>query len=130
MVTAKQVARYWTLDIAAPIPSANELMRGRSMRARRGRYKRVRDDMAWAVKVGAFETPAAKGKRCVRIVRIMGPRQREYDIDNLAHGSKPLVDELVAHGLLLDDSPRWAHIEYAQERGAEAGARVEIWEEQ
>lgn len=116
----------WSLELPVEIPSANALMRGRTVRARRARYSRLRRSMGWAVLVAGGHVPPASGPRRVRIVRRMGPRQLPYDDDNLAAGAKPLLDELVAHGLIRDDSPRWVSVEYAQERGSAPGARVEV----
>jgi hypothetical protein len=36
------------------------------------------------------------------------------DEDNLAGGAKPLVDGLTNAGVLVDDSPKWATLQYSQ----------------
>lgn len=56
----------------------------------------------------------ATGKRHVTVVRF-GKKVADYD--NLVGGCKSLlIDNLVAHGLLVDDSPTWLECEYLQDR--------------
>ncbi|MGH7392908.1 MAG: hypothetical protein ACREM3_26160, partial [Candidatus Rokuibacteriota bacterium] len=51
----------------------------------------------------------------VHITRVMGPRQRPLDRDNLAWLCKPVVDALVTCGYLVDDREAWADITYGQD---------------
>ena len=45
---------------------------------------------------------------CVRLVRILGPKQRLWDADSILRGSaKQLIDSLVAVGWFHDDKPQW-----------------------
>ncbi len=56
----------------------------------------------------------ASGKRRVTVVRF-GKKVADYD--NLVGGAKSLlIDNLVAHGLLIDDSPTWLESEYRQDK--------------
>jgi hypothetical protein len=43
--------------------------------------------------------------RTLAICRVMGRRERAYDLDNLVGGAKPLIDALVRHGYLAGDTP-------------------------
>lgn len=55
---------------------------------------------------------AKKGeKRKVSICRILGPRERRYDPDNIITACKPLVDALKKHGYIYDDNE--AHMDLA-----------------
>lgn len=58
--------------------------------------------------------PKAKGKRRVFFTRFWGKRKRAYDYGNLVGGFKPLLDMLVKHDFLVDDSPRWCYDYYRQ----------------
>jgi hypothetical protein len=45
---------------------------------------------------------------CIRLVRILGPKQRLWDADSILRGSaKQLIDSLVAVGWFHDDKPQW-----------------------
>jgi hypothetical protein len=48
--------------------------------------------------------------------RYYGKRKRPFDRGNLAGGMKPLLDELVSAGWLVDDSPKFCQDHYAQEK--------------
>lgn len=114
-----------TLHIPLSIPSQNVLRRKYK---NRHAYARLRKRFCWAVWVAKLraEVPEATGKRRMRIVRLVGPRGRMYDYGNLVGGCKPLVDELVKAGLLVDDSPDHVIEEYDQERAPEHGVRIEL----
>ena len=44
----------------------------------------------------------------LRIVRVIGPKQRLWDADSILRGSaKQLIDSLVAVGWFADDKPEW-----------------------
>ena len=49
------------------------------------------------------------------------------DSSNLVGGAKGLVDAMVKVGLMLDDSDRWVHIEYFQEKCKRVDERTEIY---
>ena len=57
--------------------------------------------------------PLATGPRAVTVLRI---GKRAVDTDGLYGGTKPLLDALVHHRLLLDDSPSACHLEVTQRR--------------
>lgn len=76
-------------------------------------YRAATDRSSW---------PVAEGKRRITIARLYSGRQKQRDVDNLAGGMKPVVDAMVAEGLLRDDSPEYAEIYYQQRRTAEESA--------
>jgi hypothetical protein len=63
----------------------------------------------------------------VRAIRVLGPKQRPLDRDNLAWLMKPIIDAAVHGGYLKDDREKWADIQYFQdsERRHE-GPKIEI----
>lgn len=93
-------------------------------------YRRLRNRYGWALKASRAEhrLGRAAGRRRVHIVRLMGPRGKEFDPDNLHGGAKPLVDELVTVGVLLDDTAAAAEITYDQERATTFGTRIEVYD--
>ncbi len=146
----------WTLHIPRQLPSGNDrACNGRDL-VSRALYRKARH--AWAVSMrlraprAAFVNADYQPKRRVTITRILGPRQREYDRDNLFSGSKIVLDAMKparpAHqttwksgprkgairlvaavegaGLIVDDSPQWLDLVMCQERGAEAGVLITI----
>jgi hypothetical protein len=74
--------------------------------------------------------PPATGPRRVRLVRVRqaGAGERAYDRGNLVGGLKPVLDALVRHKLLVDDSPRHLVDHYADVVGEQRGVLVEIEE--
>lgn len=74
-----------------------------------------------------------RGPRLVRFIRVMGPREREYDDDNLKGGLKPIRDLLSVGtkrnrglGVILDDRKETARFEYAQVRGPAPATIIEV----
>lgn len=128
----------WTLIIDTRPPNLNDHLVNRSgghsaafkraYAATAGRYRRVRDQwtllirnqMQWA------SCPNATGARRVVYTRIMGTREREWEFDNLVGGGKPVFDAMKRAGLIVDDSVKLCMREYAQERGAKSGLRLEV----
>lgn len=94
-------------------------------------YKRLREGYGWVLKALRVADELGKARpemeaRAVTIIRLLGPRKKEFDPGNLVGGAKPLVDELVACGVLIDDSAKWAAVSYAQERSENTGTRIEV----
>lgn len=110
------------------LPSANE----RSVNANTARfhYRKERDAWGWLLKVAMIQhgIPRANEKRRLRIVRVLGKGEREYDFDNLVGGAKALVDAMARAGLVLNDNARWLEASYHQERGSATGVRIEVSE--
>lgn len=109
------VAARWTITIAAlevKSLNAHAVNAGHARHA----YRRSRDQWQWTVTAArlAQRIPVAQAKRRVTIRRIIGYRQREFDLDNLVGGCKPLVDALVRDGLLVGDRRDQAEISYEQ----------------
>lgn len=153
----------WTIEILRPVPSGNDRFVNGHDRASMARYRKLRN--SWAVDL----TNAAMSiglrrlswrnqstdpgtKRMMVLTRIMGPRLRAYDFDDLVGGCKPIIDAMkppkparvttfktgprkgkakvlpAVHGagLIIDDSPKWLTVEYRQERGPVTGCRIEL----
>lgn len=84
--------------------STNQLMA--SVAARIRLKRRDRTVIGGFVRVEA-RVPEAKGKRRVDLMIHLEPGQRRVDIDGL---HKSLLDGLVFHRLLKNDSPDWCEI--------------------
>jgi len=128
----------WTLHIPLKPPNMNDHQvnraGGKSRDARQafagqaGRYRRAKGN--WLMLLQNAKqlagVPDAKGKRRVVYVRIIGPREREWDYDNLVGGGKMVFDAMTNVGLIVDDKSALCEREYRQERGAASGLRVEV----
>jgi len=68
----------------------------------------------------------ATAKRRISITRLWGKGKRAYDYGNLVGGLKPLLDEIVRAGLLLDDSPKCCADYYYQYKAPDGIDRVVI----
>ena len=88
--------------------------------ATRKRY----NDM-WKIMVRQQITPQnpPEGKMSVRITQ---NRRRRLDPDNLVASCKPILDALVAWGLIRDDSEKYCHLEVRQTTGIYAETSIEI----
>lgn len=64
----------------------------------------------------------------LRVVRILGPRERLWDADSIGRGSvKELIDAFVSSGWLRDDGPHNVEsVEYGQEIAREKGPAVRV----
>ena len=114
--TAKVLAS-WSFVINRPVVSLN---RGSTNKgANRWSYAAERDAWAWHIRAHRLDKriPVAVGLRRLTLTRLIGPRGREFDRDNLAGGLKPVVDSIVRERLLIDDRPEHAEVHYLQERG-------------
>jgi hypothetical protein len=103
-------------------PSANDF-RGRHWSAERKAKKEAYDFISTYVR-NLGGVPAARGRRRVTLVRVLGPRQRGRDTDN---EQKALRDALRAAGVIVNDDPRWLVFpEPLTERGARRATRLII----
>ncbi len=103
----------WVLEFPAPIPSVNELKSNTRMNHAYRRYRKGYERL-----IGEFgdHVPRTKAMpRRVTITRRYGKGKRKFDRVNFAHGCKPLLDSLTAHGLIYDDTEAWVLDYYAQE---------------
>ena len=64
-------------------------------------------------------------KKHITITRIMGPRQREFDHDNLVGGCKSLVDAMKGR-LIKDDTAEYVSVKYRQVEGERGGTIIEV----
>lgn len=68
----------------------------------------------------------ATRKAIVTIIRVLGPRQREMDTDNLAIQVGGLLDALKP-SYIVDDAPKWAAIDWLQDATRRhMGPRIEV----
>jgi hypothetical protein len=59
--------------------------------------------------------PAPQVKQRATLTRIRGPRERDFDQQNIGAGSAiELIDALTAAGYWKDDSPTWLETEFKQ----------------
>lgn len=117
---AKILAR-WEFSIERATKSMNQHLVNRG--GARFDYKAERK--AWVQWVGVSKvnhqiTPAT-GRRRLILTHTYLHEQHRRDRDNLSGGMKPVVDAFVAHGLLKDDSERWAEVHYRQQVGPQLG---------
>jgi hypothetical protein len=92
--------------LVIPCASPSQNVTDRQHWAKRHRQKRL-----WGAAIlaavgnsGNLARMKATGRRRLTIIR---HGKRELDPANIVGGAKGIIDELVAHGLLIDDSPRW-----------------------
>lgn len=63
-------------------------------------------------------TPTPQVRQRATVTRVKGPRERDFDEQNIGAGSAiELMDALTAAGYWLDDSPKWLETEFAQSAG-------------
>jgi hypothetical protein len=90
----------------------------RSRLSKRARRIFGSDDIPW------FMQPQVKAS--VRIVRVLGPRQKPMDDDSLALLTGGIRDALKP-GYIKDDSPKWATFTYVNDGTRRAiGPRIEV----
>lgn len=126
------VAARWEFAIGLEVESLNAHRVNAGARWQQAVYRRKRDAWHWAFKVARINhgiTHARPGsKRRVHFVRVMGPKQRAFDDDNLRGGCKMVLDAMVLEGLVHDDRPEFVEVSYDQQRGARPGLIVTIEE--
>lgn len=87
-------------------------------------YKAIID-----IKYRKPETPQVRQR--VTVTRLKGPRERDFDEQNIGAGSAvELIDALTAAGYWRDDSPTWLETEFKQRtsmkiRGPAVEVRIE-----
>jgi len=130
-----------TLRLPCRLPSANSLIRGRWGNVNwRARFERElprllssqwQSEIRFVLMKGRKPTfrrravPTPNAVPCsILITRIMGPRERPYEGENLWAGIKPLIDALVLAGYLPGDTDAWLTRETPIQRRAENGERA------
>ena len=64
-------------------------------------------------------------KKYITITRILGPRQRPFDHDNLVGGCKGLVDAM--KGIIIkDDTAEYVEVKYLQKKGERGGTIIKV----
>lgn len=112
-------ARLLTLSVQVT-PSLNQLTRMHWHRRVRMQAQMVCEIQG---ELGALSVERRQGKVNATITRYS---PGELDYDNLVGGCKPLVDTLVAVGLVWDDSPEWLVVDYRQTKCKRSEARTEV----
>lgn len=98
------VTASWSFRLPIKLLSGNQI-KG-SGRGRSGwKYREQRKLWARAIGAANIVCQPATGPRRLWLTRQWGKGQRAYDTDNLIWGFKPVVDEIVKQGWLLDDTP-------------------------
>lgn len=108
-----------TIIIYKRIPSQNEFV-GRHWRKKNG------DRLNWQIYLLSAISRRYDPPNELRQVKIVSYRNRILDVGNLIGGAKGLVDAIVNVGLLYDDRPEWAKIEYEQIKTPRVDERTEI----
>jgi hypothetical protein len=104
------IQNTYTLVIQRSAQSLNSV--GVNSKNNRG-YRGARN--RWKRELKKYENlPKAKAYRRIFFTRFWGKGKRAYDYGNLVGGFKPLLDEIVRAGLLLDDSPKHCSEYYRQ----------------
>lgn len=113
-----------TFDI--PVEVLSEANRRECWQSKYRRFKKQRE----RVRVFAHEYRWLVAMECrihITLIRIKGPRQRDFDDDNLRSAFKSVRDG-IADVLGIDDGSNRLLWEYRQEKGEKAGVRVEMRE--
>ena len=105
------VENTYTIEIDRSAQSLNAV--GINHKSNRG-YRGARN--RWKRELGRFDIPKATKKRRVFFERHWGKGKRAYDYGNLVGGFKPLLDEIVRAGWLIDDCPKMCEEYYHQEK--------------
>lgn len=88
--------------------------------------KRAQDQRAAVAVAWHFARwPQGKKPAAVALVRVIGPRGRDFDGDNLQRAFKAIRDEVAAIGH-FDDGDRSVAWRYEQERGETWAVRIEV----
>ena len=91
-------------------PSNNELLK-----MHWGALLRLKESYMWTLTAAGAHDPKYKAEPGEhRVVKFLSCRRNMLDEGNLAGGFKKLEDALVEMGLLIDDSPKYASMVYAQ----------------
>lgn len=118
----------WTFTTHLIIPSGNKRLV--NTLHRHHEYKRSRDAWCWSLRSVMLEQkiPKAAGKRYVHLCRLVPPKGKLYDPDNLVHGVKVCLDAMKREGMIVDDAAKWLAWDVTQERAAESGVRIQLKE--
>lgn len=104
-----------TLIVPYVPPSPNQL---------RGSWpviRRVRQDSAWAVAASLGRNRPAAMSRRARVDAAIHQHGVAGDPDNNTARIKPILDELVRRGVLVDDSEEWLELRPVAHHAARAG---------
>lgn len=86
-----------------------------SLNAMKGKWALTNYNRKYKKQLAGYERFALKEKRKVKM-RITRYGSRLLDRDNMIGGTKSILDAIRRTGMIVDDSPKWVHIEYAQEK--------------
>ena len=119
-----RIAATWRFLIERGAPSLNDRIVNAGPTA--WKYRRERTAWGWELRAVRLlqRIPIAKGRRRLTLTRVYNGRQKERDRDNLIGGMKAVVDAITLEGLIVDDSPQMAEINYEQMVGTPVGLVV------
>ena len=120
---ARKPTSTWTHRVASYTPSLNDVgVNGKNAH----KYRTWRKH--WEKVFGPWlsKLPAAQLFRRIQITRHYGKGQRAFDRINFAAGCKPLLDTIVNHGGLYDDSVTWCEDHYSQLKSPDGKDYVQI----
>jgi hypothetical protein len=112
-----------------PTPSLNQVMRW--VRGESWRYAKIKTAISQWVMITTARMPRPTGRRHIRIVRTYRSERYRLDQDNFIGGCKCLVDAMIYHDVIIEDSDEHATIEYDQEKqtsGKTDWVEVEVWD--
>ncbi len=116
------VLATYTLVLEQSAQSLNAV--GTNAKTNRG-YRAARN--RWARLLKQYKhLPKATGHRRIYFTRFWKKRKYAYDYGNLVGGFKPLLDEIVKAGLLLDDKPSVCSDYYRQFKSPDGFDRVVV----
>jgi hypothetical protein len=90
-------------------------------------YKQLRKSWAW--NIWALLHPQDRRRDtpdCKLRVTITIYHKRFYDDDNAISGLKPILDSLVALGIIKDDSPEWIELHVVQVKSRENQTTISV----
>jgi len=123
------------IELSEPTPSLNTTQKWHW--GKRARYRKGLSHLVQRLVIEQWDARANREASTMSVRRRVVITRRSsgtLDHDNHVGGCKPLLDALVAVGLLVDDSPEWVEVEYRQarwkavDRGDRAGTVVQVYE--
>lgn len=123
--TAAEVV--WSLELELPLQwlSAN-VIKANVLGHGGWKYRAYRQKLEASIRRLAGKIAPASRWRRAYLVRRYAKGCRHFDFDDLCYGGKPMVDAMVATGLLVDDSPKWFLAAYAQEKAPNGKHSIKI----
>lgn len=118
----------WQAEIVYSLPSQNDLG-GNHQNG--WTYRKYRRELSEALKEQLNAIPRAEKFRVGLITRLYGlsakgRQKRQYDLENLIGGCKPLIDVLKDYAVIVDDRPNFWRGHYDQVKSPDGIDRVRV----